>query len=503
MQDMSQAVDRIQQAIAEHEQVVVYGDYDIDGITATAVLAEVLRLHGLVVRSYIPDRFEEGYGLNLEALERLQADGAQLVVSVDCGITSVAEADWARTHGLDLIITDHHAPPAVLPQAVAVINPKRADDDYPAKDLAGVGVVFTLARALSQRTGKPTAGQLKWLLDLVAFGTVCDVVSLTGENRVLVTFGLRVMAQTRRAGLKSLAAVAGIDLAKVGAHDLGYRLGPRLNAAGRLEHAHQSLELVETAATARATVLAGALDELNRQRRDDQQLIQEQAEVYIQADNSDGPIVLADERWSQGIVGIVASKLVDKYQRPALVAQVLGDITKGSGRSVTGYNLIEALRLNPELFLRFGGHAYAAGFTLPTARFRDLRDYLQRHWSQHPPTLQSAEASVDLEIEHLRQLDRELVEQLARLEPFGNGNPEPVLAVSAVPERVETMGSAGRHLRMELTDGGGVRLRAVAFGQAGLIEKFCQPKVRLTGYLQVNDYQGKKSLQFNVKAVIS
>jgi single-stranded-DNA-specific exonuclease len=314
MTDMEWAVARIQAAAAAGESVVVYGDYDIDGITASAIMIEGLRALGLEARSYIPDRFEEGYGINQAALAQLQTEGAQLVISVDCGITSVAEAEWARSNGLDLIITDHHSPPDVLPEAIAVINPKRPDDTYPFKDLCGAGVAFKLIQALQMRTGRPALGQEKWLLDLVALGTVCDVVDLVGENRVLASYGLRVMRRTRRPGLRALAVVGGVDITQITSHHLGYVLGPRMNAAGRLEHAARALELVMTSDENRALAIAEELEVLNLQRRSDQDVAFAAAMIMAEQYADDPVLVLADPGWSHGIVGIVASKLVEQWQ---------------------------------------------------------------------------------------------------------------------------------------------------------------------------------------------
>ena len=330
MTGMEAAVKRLVAARDQGDDVVVYGDYDIDGITASAVMLEVLEANDIAARSYIPDRFEEGYGLNEEALAQIAASGVRLVVTVDCGITSVHEAAWAREHGLDLIITDHHSVGAEIPEAVAVINPKQPGDVYPFKDLAGVGVAFKLATALTARTGKPAAGQEKWWLDLVALGTVCDVVPLVGENRILASFGLRVLRQTRRKGLIALAESAGIHVSDVGSYHLGYVLGPRMNAAGRLDHAGRSLELVRTADAARGAEIASELDTLNKQRRTEQDRIFTEAREMAGGMSDDPVLVLADAGWSHGVVGIVASKLVEEFGKPVLVGQMLADNIKGS-----------------------------------------------------------------------------------------------------------------------------------------------------------------------------
>ncbi len=504
--DMAAAAARIEQAVRRDERVVVYGDYDIDGITASAVMIEGLAALGLGATSYIPDRFEEGYGINRAALEHLKAEGAELVISVDCGITSVEEAGWAREQGLDLIITDHHAVPEVIPEAIAVINPKRPDDRYPFKELAGVGVAYAVVRALQQRTGKPAAGQEKWLLDLVALGTVCDVVPLVGENRTMVSYGLRVLRKTRRQGLRALAAVGGVRLEQLAAYHLGYVLGPRMNAAGRLEHAARSLELVMTAEGDRAREIAFELDELNGQRRADQEAILAAAEVMAAERAADRVLVLADAGWSHGVVGIVASKLVQKLQRPVLVAQVLGEFTKGSARSVPGFNMVEALRANAGLFEKFGGHFFAAGYTLATERLEELRMGLNVYYDSLGGVGGGVtEVPVDVRLEGLARVDWPLLNDLALLEPHGSGNVRPVLAIGGLTvEAVTTMGREGKHMRLRLRDREGKGLTAVGFDMARRYSEVQEGQaVTIVGELNKNDFQGISSIQMILSGIIN
>lgn len=495
--DMTVAVDRIMQAAERGEQVAVYGDYDIDGITATALMVEALGALGLTARSYIPDRFEEGYGINQAALERLQAEGASLVVSVDCGITSVAEAAWAKVHGLDLIITDHHAVPAVIPEAVAVINPKRPGDAYPFKDLAGVGVALKLAQALQAKSGRPAAGQEKWWLDLVALGTVCDVVELTGENRMLVSFGLKVLRRSRRPGVQALAEVGGVDAAALTARHLGFVLGPRMNAAGRLEHASASLELMLTKDATRAWQLAGELDEVNRRRRATQDQVLQAANGQAAEMTADPVLVVAGEDWSQGVVGIVASRLVEEWGKPALVVQILGDHAKGSARSVAGFNMVEALRANAGLLTKFGGHYHAAGFTLPTGKLGKLRAGMGEYFQQHAVTESGDKERAELVLEDLSDLSLDLVEVLELLEPHGRGNPKPVFELAGVEVvSADRIGKEGRHLKLALSDNSGRRLGAIGFGLAdGHGELKAGQKVVATGILNKNEFRGRSDLQ--------
>ena len=499
MTDMDLAVKRIQEAVARSERVVVYGDYDIDGITASAVLIEALRALGLEVSSYIPDRFEEGYGINEAALERLAREGAQLVISVDCGITSVGEAAWAREHGLSLIITDHHAVGASIPDAEAVLNPKRPGDLYPFKELAGVGVAFKLVQALAIATGRPEAGQEKWLLDLVGMGTICDVVPLIGENRVLASYGLKVLRQTRRVGLKALAGVGGVDITSITASQVGFVLGPRMNAAGRLEHAARSLELVLTDDGRRAEEIAGELEELNLARRADQSRIFAAADAQAAQYPDDPVLVLADAQWSHGVVGIVASKLAEKWHRPVLLGQMLGNTVKGSARSIPGFNMVEALRSQEALLERFGGHFFAAGYTLPLERWDNLRLGLNTYYKNSKTGDEQAEAKPEPELSwsDLGMVNLDLVSDLALLEPYGNANPKPLVGLSGLDvERARAVGADGKHLSMRLRDQAGRVIAVIGFGLAERYSDITAGRmVSIQGHLDKNEFQGRSSVQ--------
>ena len=498
MTDMNKAVARILKAAKQGEKVAVYGDYDIDGIASTTLMLELLQLQGLQPLTYIPDRYDEGYGIHIKALEELQQQGVTLVVSVDCGITSLAEAAWAKEHGLDLVITDHHDVLPEIPAAVAVVNPKRLGDTYPFKDLAGVGVVFALARALQHKTGLPAVGQEKWWLDLVALGTVCDVMPLVGENRTLVSFGLVVLRKTRRVGLVALAQSAGLELADIKAYHLGFMFGPRLNAAGRLEHANYSLELVLTKDPVEAQALAFQLEEMNHQRQLVQERIMQEADAAAEAYSTDPVLVLADASWQHGVVGIVASKLAEKWQKPTLVLQIMDDQAKGSGRSAGGYNLIDGLRSRADLFTRLGGHHFAAGFTLPVENIDELRTTLNAHYLEVEPELApTSQREADIQINDSADINWDLYNSLSLLEPYGNANPEPVFGLGKLKIiEVTAVGKTKQHLKLKLASEAGTIHDAIGFG---LTEKYPNVKagqaIGVLCYLQKNDFQDRSSLQ--------
>lgn len=503
MKGMDAAVNRILEAVENKQSIVVYGDYDIDGITASTVMVETIRSLGHEARSYIPDRFEEGYGINHEALQQLQADGTNLVISVDCGMTSVKEVAWAMAHDLDVVVTDHHAVPAEIPEAVAVINPKQPDCKYPFKDLAGVGVAFKLAQALQARSGKPEAGQEKWLLDVVALGTVCDVVTLVGENRILASYGLKVMNKTRRVGLRALAEVSGVEMGEITSYTLGFMFGPRMNAAGRLEHAAKSLELMLTDDAARAHEIAQDLDQLNRQRQVEQARIVKDAKLMAELYKDDPVLVLASADWSHGIVGIAASKVAESVGKPTLIMQILGDKAKGSARSFGGFNLIDALRAADDLFIKYGGHAFAAGYTIPLDQLDELRKRLNAHFARVAGELPEQPMERDADITDLSVVDWDLYNDLARLEPCGNGNRQPSLLLSGITiEDVRWVGSDGRHAKLRLGDGKR-SLDAIGFGLYDTNPDLAaNQQVSALAHIDKNDFNGRLSLQLVVRAVL-
>ncbi len=495
---MEAAVARIRYALAHDEQIAIYGDYDVDGVTATALLVQTIRNLGGNVRSYIPNRFEEGYGLNPEAFDMLKAEGVSLVISVDCGIRSPAEAAHAKNIGLDLIISDHHHPDADLPDALAVINPKRDGDPYPDKDLAGVGVAYKLAQALVD-----DPALLENLLDLVALGTVADLAPLTGENRMLVRKGLQKIRATNRQGLLSLANVANLSLPKTTAVDIGFLLGPRLNAAGRLESALAAFDLLMTREVQVAGELAQKLDQQNRNRQVLTRKIQEQAEKITLEDDPTAYLMFAvHPEFNPGVVGLAASRLVETFYRPAAVGQIGEETTRCSCRSIPEFHITEALDRCKDLLIRHGGHAAAAGFTVRNENLPALKARLKEIASQQLAGLDLRPSlSADLEVS-LSKMTGEVLKYLDYLQPTGYGNPEAVFVSRGLTVKsVRTVGADNKHLKMTLTDGH-VTYDVIGFRLGPLLPELpIGSRVDAMYTLESNEFNGRTSLQLNLKDV--
>ena len=469
--DLDVAADRLARAVRRREPLVVYGDYDADGLTATCLLTRFFQELGLLCIPYIPDRLTEGYGLNQKALEEL-ASRARLLVTVDCGVSDAAEVAWARDHGLEVIITDHHELPPELPPALAVVNPKRGGEAYPFGMLAGVGVALLLALGVRARLREEgwfknhPEPNLKNYLDLVALGTAADVVPVLGENRILVSQGLQVLAETRRPGLLALKEVAGVNGKTVTFRDLGFRLAPRLNAAGRLGQAQGGLHLLLTMDLGQARIQARMLNELNRRRQSlEQEVLTQALQMIRQQDLARQPVmVLGREDWHSGVLGIAAARLAEEFHRPVALVSLKDGLGKGSARSVQGFHLFQGLGACRAHLVKFGGHEAAAGFTVSEAKLPDLQDALAEAFQTQVgearlrPTLQ-VDAAVDL-----LHLDHEFYKHLERLRPFGPGNPEPVFVCQGV-ECLTSRVVGERHLKVQLSQGG-VVLDAIAFDRA-------------------------------------
>lgn len=464
--DINRAVKRIIDAIKKDQQITIYGDYDIDGLTATALLYDFLRQSKAKVDMYIPDRFEEGYGLNTKALIDLKKRGTDLVISVDCGTTAHRQIERAYRAGLDIVVTDHHEPDGPAPaKCVACVNPKLGSNKN-LQNLAGVGVAFLLARALQSELGAPDLGQEKWLLDLVALGTICDVVPLSGDNRILASFGLRVMQKSRRIGLRMLAEQAGVDIAKITEDDLGFRLGPRLNAAGRLAHAKKALELLTTGNPEVAIQRATELGELNIQRQNETKQIYEEANKLAKKFRKHPILVLSSPNWSHGVVGIVASRLAEKWHKPTIVIQELGELSKGSARSYNSFNIIESIQECSDGLDTFGGHSFAAGVSLKTDNIELFRYRLNEYAVANMDVKNNFRTISIAATTDAQSPSIDMYDSLSQLAPFGNSNPRPYILSSVVVKELRLVGSDATHLRLVVEDTNARAHVAIGFGMA-------------------------------------
>lgn len=470
--DMDRAVARLRKAIGAGEPILIYGDYDADGVTSISLLRQFLRLFGIEIPHYIPHRVEEGYGLHAEAVEAAAANGVKLIVTVDCGTSAAAEVELARKRGVDVIITDHHEPPHAVPRACAVVNPKLTGSLYPFRDLSGVGVAFKLAWAVAQSfsPGKRVSDEFRrFLLDaigLVAIGTVADVVPLVGENRIFAIYGLHALRRSASPGIAALVRQACVGNKPLTPRDISFGIGPRLNAVGRLAQADLCVELLTSDSPARADAIARELDSKNRERQRIQNAILSDARRRLEGDTLEGrrTIVLADEAWHAGVVGIVAAKLAEEFSRPTVLLALDGDIARGSARSVPHLNLFEAVGACEEALLSYGGHSQAAGLRVLRENLERFRELFEAEVSRcldgwEPCGLLEVDAEVPLPA-----VTHDLVHDLERLAPHGAGNEPPVLACSevTVAGQPQLLGSQGNHISFYAQQGGH-SLRAVGF----------------------------------------
>ena len=494
MTDMDKAAGRVGLAMSRGEKIAVFGDYDVDGITATCLLTDFLRRHGADAVSYIPGRLEEGYGLNPIAIHQLHDEGVKLIVTVDCGITAVSEAELCRKLGIDLVITDHHECKQTLPAAIAVVDPHRPDGGYPHKNLSGVGVAFKLASALcgSQE------GVLEEYADMVCLGTVADVMPLQGENRVFVARGLESLAHTKRPGIAALMAECGCAPEAVSASSIGFMLAPRINAAGRMGQIDLAVELFLTDDPDKAAEAARGLCELNRQRQAVESEIYRQAVSMLPMGKPPEAIVLADESWHQGVVGIVASRIAEEYACPTFLICLDGEHGKASSRSHGGFNLFASLSALSPLLESYGGHELAAGFTISRANIPEFRRQIcalaaKFYTDDVPRTVLDVDCAVSPELLTLHNVDA-----LQMLEPCGNGCPKPVLMMKNLTiDRISMVGG-GRHMRLRLCSGH-TYLNAIYFSanpQTVSIQPGDLVDVAFTP--QVNEFRGTRTVQMNV-----
>ena len=500
MADMRPAVERLERAITHGEKILIYGDYDVDGTMAVVVLLTALRTLGAKVDAYIPDRLTDGYGMRIPVVEQAHARGVRVVLSVDTGVREHEVLARGRELGLDCIVTDHHLPDDHLPPACAILNPRRADCAYPEKSLAGVGVAFKLTQALLGP--RMNARRLESYLKIVCLGTIADVVPLVGENRIITHFGLAGLREPMHSGLAALLAVSGLGGGEVSTYDVGFRIAPRINAAGRMDSARDVIELFTTADAVRAREIAGRLESLNSERQRVESGILEAILKEMEAQperKRRHSLVFAGDGWHRGVIGIVAQRVVDRFYRPTLVMGIEDGVAVGSGRSIRGFHLLDALTQCSDLFDRFGGHAQAAGFALPAGRVADLETRFEA-WARSALSAEDLEPVLRVDAEAtLADLTPELYAQLQGLEPHGFGNPTPVFVARGVRLLAAPRVLKEKHLKLRVGQGG-VSFDALAWRMAERAAEL--PLGRLLDLaftVEENSYQGVNSLQLVVK----
>ncbi len=497
--DMEQAVERILAAISQQEKITIYGDYDVDGITSITVLKKFLDEIGAVADYYLPNRLSEGYGLNRQALEIIQKRGTRLMVTVDCGISAYEEVEYAKSLGLDVIVTDHHECPEIIPKAIAVIDAKRPDNTYPFSSLAGVGVSFKLIQALSEKLQLPKEIYLKYL-DIVCLGTVADIVPLLDENRVIVKWGLEYMRQTQNIGLKALIQTSGYKA--IDSSAISFGLAPRINASGRMGKAELALQMFLTNDSTEAVTIAEALQQMNRERQEVEKGIMEDAMRIIEEQQlyKDPVIVVGNENWHHGVIGIVASKITETYYKPSILICFEDGEGKGSGRSVEGFDLHEALNACSDKLLKYGGHEMAIGLTLKRSEFEAFREKMIEFAKTKLPEDLQPIMKYDAEM-LTKDISKETVESLKLLEPYGEANSAPIFVYkNSKVDSVRTL-SNGKHLKLNLKDGNMV-FNAIAFNMGDKKDSIKMgDKVDILHYLEMNQFNGIESIQLNVKDI--
>ncbi len=498
--DIIPALETFQDSVEKGELICVYGDYDCDGVAATAMMKSYLESIGARSCYYIPQREKEGYGLNKAAIADLYRMGVELIITVDNGISAIEEIDYANSLGMRVIVTDHHRPKDILPKAVAVIDPHREDCEYPFKELSGVGVAFKFLCALEGERGECL---LEQYADFLTIGTVADVVSLTGENRCFVKRGLELMEQSDRAGIRAVLRVAGIEGKKLGADSIAFGIAPRINAAGRLDSAEMAVELLLTENEEEAFEVASQLDSLNSGRKNDEKVVTDDIAKQIEADPNilnRRILVFSGSGWNAGIVGIVCSRLVERFGKPCLLIAINGDDAKGSGRSIEGFSLINAITACSELLTRYGGHPMAAGFSLKTADIESFAKCIEGFAERHYDIMPAVSIKIDCEVDP-KLLTVDQVKSLGCLEPFGSNNPQPVFMISdAVLEKVIPL-SEGKHCKLRLIKNGMV-FNVVCFFVKP--QGFCASVgdvVDIAFTASINEFQGQKSVSLKFKAI--
>ena len=498
MPDMEIAVKRIVKAIENKEKIMIYGDYDADGITSITVLKKYLNEIGLKTGEYIPNRLNEGYGLNKDAISKIYNDGYKLMITVDCGISGLEEVDYANSLGMEIIITDHHEPAEKLPEAIAVIDAKRKDNKYPFNQLAGVGVVFKLIQAISTELKLEEKEYLKYL-DLVCIGTISDIVPLVDENRVIAKLGLKLIEKTKNIGLKTLLNIA--DLRKIDSTAISFGVAPRINACGRMGFQEEALQLFLTEDSGEATKIAKRLVQFNQERQAKEKQIFEEVIEKIEKDDKDKKcIVLAEENWHHGVIGIVASKITEIYYKPSILICLEGDKGKGSGRSIPGFDLYTALTKCSDYIEKFGGHSMAIGITIKKENFEKLKEAIEKYAQESNISDIMPIINIDKEI-NLKNINIEEVKSLELLEPFGEGNKMPLFLLRNLKIDSIRALSGGKHLKLTLKQDNNI-VDAIGFNMGDLSKEYLLgDKVDVVGTIEINSFGNKENIQINLKDI--
>ena len=500
MPDMEIAVERIMKAIDNEEKIIIYGDYDVDGITSVTVLKSFLEERGIKVEEYIPNRLEEGYGLNKKAIDKIVKDGNQLMITVDCGISAIEEVDYANRLGIETIITDHHEPGNELPKAIAVVDAKRKDNKYPFRNLAGVGVVFKLIQALGMRMGLAEKEYLKYL-DIVCIGTISDIVPLVDENRVIVKLGLKLVEQTKNLGLKSIIQSSGYN--QIDSNTVSFGVAPRINACGRMGHQEEALKLFLATDANEVSELTQKLNEYNKIRQETEKNIYNEAVEEIEKNKlyDKNTIVVMKENWHHGVIGIVSSKITELYFKPSILLCEEGENGKGSGRSIPGFDLYEALTKCKQSIDKFGGHSMAIGINIKKDKFEEFKEELEKIAEEQNIKEIIQILKIDAQI-RLDDINKEMVESLKQLEPFGEENKMPVFAFRNLKINSIRALSEGKHLKLTLKDNKNI-VNAIGFNLGELSNEYkIGDKVDVVGNLEINTFNGVSSIQINIKDIM-
>ena len=496
MPDMKIAVDRIIQAIENQEKVIIYGDYDVDGITSITVLKKFLADRGLKVDSYIPNRLDEGYGLNKTAIDNIVEKKYQLMITVDCGISGLEEIEYANSLGLETIVTDHHEPAETLPKALAVVDAKRKDNKYPFNQLAGVGVVFKLIQAISQVYNLEEKEYLKYL-DIVCVGTISDIVPLVDENRVITKLGLKLVEVTKNVGLRAL--LTSIGYKKIDSSAISFGVAPRINACGRMGHEQDALQLFLTENIVEATNISRKLNEYNKERQDIERRIFDEVLQKIENEEKNKPcIILGEENWHHGVIGIVSSKVTEMYYKPSILICFEGEEGKGSGRSIPGFDLHEALSKCNKHIDRFGGHSMAIGISVSKDNFNNFKSEFEEYVEKTNIKELIPIIKVDDEVSS-KDINIKIVNELNMLEPFGEANKMPIFMYKNLKIDSIRALSEGKHLKLTLKDESSV-IDAIGFNMGYLVNEYLLgDKVDVLGNLEINSFNGRDSVQINLK----